>query len=107
MRWSFPTTTPAPRLQVPQSASAVRLRTPNSITPSSVTASGRVVPAAAPPSEGLKAVGEVILAPAESSSLPAIGSGLIINAKVSERFDLLSGDPVVPTDYVQDLVLYR
>lgn len=80
--------------------------TPNSVLStlnSSPTATGRVVPAVAPAAAGVKATGEIIL------SLPSttIPSGAIVNARVTERFDLLSGEVVLPSDYTQDLVLYR
>ncbi len=68
-----------------------------------ISASGRVVPPVAPPSVGLKAVGEVVL----SSASSAVSSGVILNGRVTERFDLYSGDAVVPSEYVQDIVLYR
>jgi len=70
---------------------------------SSLTATGRVVPAVAPAAIGVKAIGEVIL----SAPTTTINSGIIVNAKVTERFDLLSGEVVLPSDYVQDLVMYR
>ncbi len=81
------------------------------VTQSTLTATGRVVPPVAPPSAGLKAVGELVLGLNSSSGSNglngSLSSGLIVNATVTEKFDLLSGNSVVPTDYVQDLVLYR
>jgi len=83
----------------PLSALNSTLSTLNSLP----TATGRVVPAVAPAAIGVKAIGEVIL----SALTTTINSGIIVNAKVTERFDLLSGEVVLPSDYVQDLVMYR
>jgi len=68
-----------------------------------ITASGQVIPSAAPPSVGLKAVGEVILTPGGG----ALHSGLIVKGRVAERFDLLAGGAIVPADYIQDIILYQ
>jgi len=73
-----------------------------------LAASGQVVPAAAPPSAGLFAAGEVLLeAGAETAEPAALNSGLILKGRVTERFDLHSGETVQPGSFVQDLVLYR
>ena len=37
----------------------------------------------------------------------ALSSGLIVTARVTERFDLFSGEVVLPSEYIQDLVLYH
>ncbi len=78
---------------------------PMTLDPTTVSAAGRVVPPVAPPSAGLKAVGEVVLSPSSASS--AVSSGLIVTGRVTERFDLFSGEVVLPLEYVQDLVLYH
>ncbi len=93
-------TTPVPG--TPLSA----LSASSAVNASEISAAGRVVPPAAPPSEGLQATGQIMITPASGSN-GTLTSGLIVNANVSERFDLLSGESVVPTDYIQDLVLYR
>ncbi len=72
---------------------------------SDLSASGRVVPSASPPSKGLKAVGEVVVLPAEGSETPL--SGLVLNGNVTERFDLNSGEAVLPSDFVEDILFYR
>ena len=69
---------------------------------------GVVAPAAAPPSLGLRAIGEVRLQP--GAELPAetmLASGLLLRGRVTESFNLFSGEVVQPADYVQDLLLYR
>ncbi len=85
------------------------LSSTSSTLSSTPTGTGSVVPAAAPPSIGLKAMGELVLSPDASAGTPDayLTSGMIVNATVTERFDLFSGDAVAPSDYVQDLVLYR
>jgi len=65
-----------------------------------ISATGKVVPPAAPPAVGLRAVGEVI---ANNETSP-LHSGLLINGRVTERFDLLTGETVVPSDYIQDII---
>jgi RHS repeat-associated protein len=73
-----------------------------------MAAAGRVVPQAAPPSAGLKAAGEVVLtARADAQPAPVLTSGLLLTARVTERFNLVSGDSVQPDAYSQDIVLYR
>src|SRR5574341_1110165 len=79
----------------------------SAVNASDVSAAGRVVPAAAPPSAGLKAVGEIVLSPSPLGGEGSLFSGLIVNGRGTERFDLFSGDAVVPSEYTQDLVLYR
>lgn len=70
--------------------------------------SGEVAPAAAPPALGLRAVGEVRIAPgAELSAESRLASGLLLRGRVTESFDLFSGEAAQPSDYVQDLLLYR
>ncbi|MBI5485500.1 MAG: Ig-like domain-containing protein, partial [Deltaproteobacteria bacterium] len=72
------------------------------------SATGRVVPQAAPPSAGLRAAGDLLLiARADAAPAPALTSGLVINASVTEKFDLTSGDKLQPAATVQDIVLYR
>jgi hypothetical protein len=70
------------------------------------TASGRVVPQASPPSTGLKAAGEVIVTAKEGTS-PTFTSGLVLGSRITENFDLKSGDKVESPVYNQDIVLYR
>lgn len=68
-----------------------------------ISATGKVVPPAAPPAVGLRAVGEVIA----SNETSPLHSGLLINGRVTERFDLLTGETIVPSDYIQDIILYQ
>jgi hypothetical protein len=73
-----------------------------------VATAGRVVPAAAPPSAGLLAAGEVVVTgPGDPSAAPVLTSGLVLSGRVTERFDLFSGETVQPAEYIQDLILYR
>jgi len=71
-----------------------------------VTAQGKVVPQAAPPATGLKAAGEVVLS-AKDGANPSFISGLVLNSRITENFDLKSGDSVQSPSYTQDIVLYR
>jgi len=73
---------------------------------SAITSAGRVVPQAAPPSIGLRAAGDLRLAVADGS-LQSLVSGLVVNAHITENFNLTSGDKLQPTATVQDIVLYR
>lgn len=73
-----------------------------------ITTTGRVVPQAALPSVGLRAAGDLLLvAKADAATAPLLTSGLVINARVTEKFDLTSGDKLQPASTVQDIVLYR
>jgi uncharacterized Zn-binding protein involved in type VI secretion len=73
-----------------------------------ITATGRVVPQAAPPSAGLRAAGDLLLvAKADAATAPALISGLVVNARVTEKFDLIGGTTVQPNATTQDIVLYR
>ncbi len=78
---------------------------PFSVSPAAdnITAAGKVIPPAAPPAIGLRALAEIIL----NNDPSPLSSGLIVNGRVTERFDLLTGEAVVPQDYVQDIVLYQ
>ena len=69
--------------------------------PDASTASGEVLPRSAPPGDGAKAVGTVMLQP--PAPLP---SGMVLRARVTEQFDLLDTSRVLPLHFVQDLVLY-
>lgn len=69
--------------------------------PSTSTVTGLVVPRSAPPGDGARAVGSVILQP----PVP-LASGAVLHARVSEQFDLLDSSRVVPPQFVQDVVLY-
>ena len=69
--------------------------------PDGSTASGEVLPRSAPPGDGAKAVGTVMLQP--PAPLP---SGMVLRARVTEQFDLLDTSRVLPLHFVQDLVLY-
>ena len=71
------------------------------VVPDTSTAAGQVTPRSAPPGEGARAVGTVILQP------PApLSSGAVLRARVSEQFDLLDTSRIVPLQFVQDVVLY-
>jgi hypothetical protein len=70
-----------------------------------LSAAGRVLPAASPPLKNLIAVGEVVLG--SEAGTDDLASGTVVNARINERFDLASGEIVQPAEYVQDLVLYR
>ncbi|ABQ27194.1 Ig-like domain-containing protein [Geotalea uraniireducens] len=73
-----------------------------------INTAGKVVPQASPPSTGLKAAGEVLLTAKDGvTPAPQFISGFIINNRVTEKFDLKSGDKVEPSAYTQDIVLYR
>ncbi len=75
---------------------------------SHITTAGRVVPQAAPPSLGLRAAGDLLLvAKADAATAPAPISGLVVNARVTEKFDLTSGSTLQPNATTQDIVLYR
>jgi hypothetical protein len=96
-----PNAPPAPVAGNPlTSASAVTLDY------ATVTASGRAVPQASPPSAGLKAAGEVVITSKEGAT-PTFTSGLILNSRITEKFDLKSGDKIESPVYTQDIVLYR
>jgi hypothetical protein len=72
--------------------------------PAAVTVTGRVVPYAAPPRQGLLAAGEVCLA----ENMPGeLLSGTLLIGKVVEQFDLYSGEILQPAEYRQDLTFYR
>ncbi len=71
-----------------------------------LTAAGRVVPSAAPPSIDLWGVGEVVLTRPENIPDAPV-SGTLVLGRVSERFDLFDGNVALPTEYTQDLFLYR
>ncbi len=71
------------------------------LIPDTATATGLVLPRSAPPGDGARAVGTVILQP------PApVSSGAVLRARVSEQFDLLDSSRIVPLQFVQDVVLY-
>ncbi|MCI0441056.1 MAG: Ig-like domain-containing protein, partial [Chloroflexi bacterium] len=70
--------------------------------PSGATASGQVVPRTSPAGEGARAVGMVVL-----QSPTPLPSGTVLQARVSERFDLFIGASVTPRSFVEDLVLYQ
>ena len=61
--------------------------------PAAVSASGRVVPYAAPPRAGLLAAGEVTLTEQQPGALL---SGTVLIGRVLERFDLASGESLQP-----------
>lgn len=71
-----------------------------------ITTTGRVVPQAAIPSVGLRAAGDLLLV-ARADAAPALISGLVVTARVTEKFDLTGGDKLQPAATLQDLVLYR
>jgi hypothetical protein len=71
-----------------------------------IVAIGKVVPQASPPKAGLKAAGEVVLT-AKEGATPTFTSGLVLSGRVTENFDLKSGDKIESLVYSQDLVLYR
>lgn len=69
--------------------------------PASLTATGVVVPRAAPPGDDARALGTVVADAAE-----AMPSGVVVRARAREQFNLLDQSSVVPQPYTQDLVLY-
>ena len=69
--------------------------------PSGATANGHVTPRASPAGEGARAAGNVVL-----QSPGPLPSGTVVQARVRQRFDLLTGASVVPSFFVEDLVLY-
>lgn len=73
-----------------------------------ISTTGRVVPQAAIPSVGLRAAGDLLLvAKVDAATTPALISGLVVSARVTEKFDLTGGDKLQPAPTLQDLVLYR
>ena len=73
-----------------------------------ITTTGRVVPQAAPPSAGLRAAGDLqLVARTDAVTAPTLISGLVVNTRITEKFDLTSGDTLQPTETLQDIVLYR
>lgn len=88
-----------------QELAAVTLQTSDI---SLISTTGRVVPQAAPPSVGLCAAGDLLLvARPDAAAAPAFISGLVVNARVSEKFDLTGGSTLQPAATVQDIILYR
>lgn len=71
------------------------------IVPESATVTGSVLPRSAPPGEGARAVGTIVLEPPSPLS-----SGVVLRARVTEQFDLLDTSRVVPLPFVQDVVLF-
>ncbi len=69
--------------------------------PASLTATGVVVPRAAPPGDDARAVGTVVADAGEP-----MPSGVVVRARVTEQFNLLDQSSVVPQPYTQDFVLY-
>jgi PKD repeat protein len=69
--------------------------------PTDLSATSQVVPRAAPPGEDAQAVGRLVL-----RSASAMPSGLVVQALVNERYDLLDQSRVVPSPFTQDLVVY-
>jgi Bacterial cadherin-like domain/Bacterial Ig-like domain (group 2) len=69
--------------------------------PLGATAHGHVTPRASPAGEGARAAGNVVL-----QSPAPLPSGTVVQARVRQRFDLLTGARVVPWFFVEDLVLY-
>jgi len=73
-----------------------------------ITTTGRVVPQAAPPCAGLRAAGDLqLVARTDAVTAPTLISGLVVNTRITEKFDLTSGDTLQPTETLQDIVLYR
>ncbi|MFA7059874.1 MAG: Ig-like domain-containing protein [Pedobacter sp.] len=73
-----------------------------------ISAAGSVVPQAAPPSSGLKAAGEVVVTAKEGANpVPVFTSGAILNSRITEKYDLKSGDKTEPPVYTQNIVIYR
>jgi RHS repeat-associated protein len=72
--------------------------------PATVSAAGRVIPYAAPPRAGLLAAGEVTLAETVPGTLV---SGTLLTGRVTERFDLSSGETLQPAGFAEDLGFYR
>ena len=68
--------------------------------PSTLSASGLVVPRTAPPGDDVHATGKITV---QSPSLP---SGATVQAHVTERYDLFDTSTVVPQPFTQDFVLY-
>lgn len=100
---------PAPNApQSAQSGQPLAAAALQSLDFSLTTATGKVIPQAAPPSAGLKAAGEVVVTvKADAAQQPVFTSGLLLGGRITEKFDLLSGDKVEPVSYTQDIVLYR
>jgi PKD repeat protein len=69
--------------------------------PGDLTATGVVMPRAAPPGDGARADGRIAVV--SGTPLP---SGMVVQGRVTERYDLLDGGVVVPFPFTQDLVVY-
>ena len=90
-----PMTPPAPQIgQALLGVASVAL-------PPGLTATGEVLPRSAPPGDGARAVGSVVVS--LNNPLP---SGTPVQAHVSEHYDLLDTSSVVPLPFTQDLLLY-
>jgi hypothetical protein len=91
-----------------QSGQPLQASTGDSFDPQAFSARGEVVPPIAPPAENLQVIGEVILN-LDPTIDPAgqLSSGTVLVARVTEKFDLFSGEVIQPAAYQQDLIFYR
>ncbi len=69
--------------------------------PGTISATGHVSPRTAPPGQQARAIGEVVL----QSSEPLV-SGVRLQGRVTQRFDLQDGASVVPLPFTQDVLVY-
>src|SRR5262249_29887909 len=69
--------------------------------PAGVTATGEVLPRSAPPGDQARATGRVLL-----QHVAALPSGAVVQARVSETFDLTDQSQVAPPSFTEDIVLY-
>jgi len=100
---------PAPNAPPAASAgSPLQAATSAALNFDATSVTGQVVPQAAPPSAGLKAAGEVVLSAADGANpAPQLISGQVVESRITESFNLNSGDEIDSPVYTQDLVLYR
>ncbi|HEY6871276.1 MAG TPA: Ig-like domain-containing protein [Geobacteraceae bacterium] len=108
-QYAFLVPDPAPGAPpAPQAGTPLLPATAAALNYDATTAAGKVVPQAAPPSVGLKAAGEVVLTAKDGADpAPQFASGLVLNSRITESFNLNSGDKVEPSVYAQDIILYR
>jgi hypothetical protein len=93
---------PAPNTPPPAVVGEAILGIVHAETQAGFTAEGDVIPRSAPPGEGVRAIGRIgVNAP---TPLP---SGVLLQARVGEQFDLLDQSRVVTQPFTQDIVVYQ
>lgn len=92
---------PAPFTPTPPATGAELAGVEPVALPEDVAASGEVTPRSVTPGDDVWAPGQVVLDP--DAPLP---SGLAVQARVTERFDLIDNSAVVPLPFTQDFITY-